>query len=81
MTDTRRQILRGMLGLVCAPAIVRASSLMAIKVMRDEYRFTHVSIALGYAITREAMDANLYGNTPFRLMNLAIQPTWTETFA
>ncbi len=75
MTNSRRQILRGMLGLVCAPAIVRASSLMPIKVMRDEYRFAHVSIALGYAITREAIEQNLYGNHPFANYNFNFSET------
>lgn len=41
---TRRSVLRGLSALVCAPAIVRASSLMPVKAWADDYE-------LGWTIT------------------------------
>jgi hypothetical protein len=53
MTDLlmpRRKFLTGLMGLVAAPAVVKAASLMPVKVIQPEFQFTEVS--MGYAITR-----------------------------
>lgn len=78
MTDlSRRRFLSFAPLIVAAPAIVRASSLMPIKAIRDSgwafdpYRAMYVQLSLGYAITREALIDNLYNGLPFNPSALA----------
>lgn len=64
MTD-RRSFLSGLTGFIaCSPAIVRASSLMPVKTLvtdADWLRgYLNTQISLGYAITRESLEDNLY---------------------
>ena len=68
MAHSRRTFLTGLISFaVAAPAIVKAVNLMPVKAILDfeelpfQYQFLYNEIALGYAITREAIDRNLYG--------------------
>ena len=72
MTTSRRSFLAGLGSfLVAAPAIVRAQNLMPVKAILEfeelpfAYQYLHSQIALGYAITRQAIVQNLYGDFPF----------------
>jgi len=67
--QSRRNFLIGAVAsLIAAPAIVRAGSLMPVKVMPElpsvfeafTYNAEWTEIRLGYAITREAINRNLY---------------------
>jgi len=64
MTDLlmpRRKFLTGLLGLIAAPAIVKASNLMPIKVLEyGEWQYTEVG--LGFSITREEIGDGLWGS-------------------
>ena len=54
MTDLimpRRKLLTGLLGLVAAPAVVKATSLMPVKVITPEWKYTEVGYS--YLITRD----------------------------
>jgi len=62
-------------GLIAAPAVVKIGSLMPIKgIIMDfqppfDYHYFHQQVSLGYTITREAINRNLYergtGNSPW----------------
>jgi len=57
----RRKFLSGLFGLVAAPAIVKASNLMPIKVLEyGEWQYTEVG--LGFSITREEIGDGLWGS-------------------
>lgn len=65
MTLARRSFLTGLSAIIAAPAIVRASSLMPVKALKsgwDYERYVWTDTSLGYAITREAIEDNLYRN-------------------
>lgn len=86
MTLSRRSLVAS---IICAPAIVRASSLMPVKVWADAegelvdfpfsarnrgpFTIDYVSVSLAYAITRQAIDENLYKqqfSLPFNVKGL-----------
>ena len=80
---SRRGLLKGIVGLVAAPAVVKASSLMAIKPIQPFYvynplRETYTEIGLGYEITRKAIEDNLYGSI-FMPSRLHILKSFEET--
>lgn len=58
---SRRGFLTGLISFVAAPAIVRSASLMPVKVMESPVDLLNKYYALGYEITRKAIDDNLYG--------------------
>lgn len=64
MLVNRRGILLGLGSILAAPAVVHAQNLMPIKALEpsldDIQEFVHRQVSLGYAITREAIDRNLY---------------------
>jgi len=69
MIQSRRSFIRGAVAtLFAAPAIVKISSIMPVKALPAElseafvYQYTWNYFALGYAITRKAIDENLYKN-------------------
>ncbi len=73
IVQSRRSFIRGAVAtLFAAPAIVRAGSLMPVKAIPELneaaiedfiYRQHWTHIALGYSITRKAIDKNLYGGS------------------
>ena len=64
MTDLlmpRRKFLTGLFGLVAAPAVVKASNLMPIKVLEyGQWQYTEVGV--GFSITREEIGDGLWGS-------------------
>lgn len=62
---SRRGLITGLISLAAAPAIVRASSLMPIKVMVDPCELLHSRLNEAYAVTRESMLRVLYSGYEF----------------
>lgn len=65
---SRRGLITGLVSLLAAPAIVRASSLDVLRgvplgsdLMATEWDGFHREIALGYSTERQAIDQHLYG--------------------
>jgi hypothetical protein len=57
----RRKFLTGLFGLVAAPAVVKASNLMPIKVLEyGQWQYTEVGV--GFSITREEIGGGLWGS-------------------
>lgn len=70
MAQSRRSFITGFASfLVAAPAIVKAANIMPVKAILEfeklpfQYQAIHTQIALGYTITRKAIDNALYGAT------------------
>ena len=63
MIMNRRGILLGLASALAAPAIVHAGNLMPVKALPVEFTYDAqwIEVSLGYAITRQALDAALYG--------------------
>lgn len=60
---SRRGLITGLIALAAAPAIVRASSLMPVKVMEsDPFALLHYRMDEVYRITRDNMARSLYGD-------------------
>ena len=80
MTDLlmpRRKFLTGLFGLVAAPAIVKASNLMPIKVL--EYgQWQYTEVGLGFSITREEIGDGLWDSQMDR-MNRALLKSFQRT--
>jgi hypothetical protein len=80
MTDLlmpRRKFLTGLLGLIAAPAIVKAGNLMPIKVLEyGEWQYTEVG--LGFSITREEISDSLYASQ-MAGMNRALLESFQRT--
>ena len=69
MTTSRRNFLTGLASFVAAaPAVVKAANIMPIKAILNfeelpfNYQALYNEVSLGYAITRKAIDENLYSN-------------------
>ena len=59
----RRQFLKGLIGLVAAPAVVKAASLMPVKVLQPELvvkKYEWHEVAVGYRITRKKVSDELW---------------------
>ena len=59
----RRQFLKGLFGLVAAPAVVKAANIMPVKVMPPELvceRYAYHEVAVGYRITRKEVGDELW---------------------
>lgn len=84
MTDLilpRRKFLTGLMGLVAAPAVVKASSLMPVKAMTPEVlvkQYEYQQIELGYQVTREPVGDVLY-RAQFGSMNRALLESFQRT--
>jgi len=80
MTDLlmpRRKFLTGLLGLIAAPAIVKASNLMPIKVL--EYgQWQYTEVGLGFSITREEIGDSLW-DSQMAGMNRALLESFQQT--
>ena len=73
----RRKFLTGLLGLIAAPAIVKASNLMPIKVL--EYgQWQYTEVGLGFSITREEIGDRLWDSQMDR-MNRALLESFQQT--
>lgn len=84
MTDLilpRRKFLTGLFGFVAAPAVVKASSLMPVKVMPPQVvieQYAYQEIGLGYQITRHAISEHVYPAF-FGSMNRALLESFQQT--
>jgi hypothetical protein len=77
----RRQFLKGLIGLVAAPAVVKAANIMPVKVMPPELvveRYAFREVALGYSITRKEVDDVLW-NTQNDWMHRALTESFQQT--
>lgn len=72
----RRQFLKGLFGLVAAPAVVKSTSIMPVKAMPVELARNEVSIA--YAIARENVRQQLLDNQ-YAAMNRALLESFQQT--
>lgn len=66
MIISRRGLITGLVGLIAAPAIVRVENLMKVKAVLPQLteetilNYMIQEISLGYSITRQAINENLY---------------------
>ena len=77
----RRQFLKGMLGLVAAPAVVTAANIMPVKVMPPELvveKYAWHEVGIGYRITRKEVGERLW-NEQNDWMHRALAESFQQT--
>ena len=83
----RRQFLKGLIGLVAAPAVVKAANIMPVKVIPSnlveikilEYgQWQYTEVGLGFSITREEIGDSLW-NSQMAEMNRALLESFQQT--
>ena len=82
LTSSRRAFITGLVSLIAAPAIVRATSLMPVKVMppaEDMNALLKLRMDEVYRITRESMVTLLYGDPDTLPVECAgFSPAWSH---
>ena len=77
----RRKFLTGLMGLVAAPAVVKAANIMPVKVMPPEMifeQFAYQEYAIGYAITHMEIEDSHFGAHQ-RMMRQALMDSFRQT--
>ena len=77
----RRKFLTGLMGLVAAPAVVKASSLMPVKSMPPELvleQFAYMEYTTGFSVTHKEIEDGHFGAHQ-RMMRQALMDSFRQT--